>query len=154
MTTARNFGAGTKLKVKEVSTWRDVLGITSIGGFTPTSDDVDATEVDPYAGSSTTPATYNFIKKTIAGWVELGELTFDANLTGGEYAALLALQLAGTDVRWRIDFRTGYSVGLYGHVKSVGMSNAPTELTKMPVTIKLTDSIIFGLLSAIPLSAW
>lgn len=151
--TSRNFSGGTKLKVKVAGVFRDIMGITSIPGFTTTTDDVEATELDPYAGLSTTPAVYKFIKKKLAGWVDLGELSFEANITADEYTSVNAYQLAGTDLYFRIDLRSGYSIGVYGHFKSVAVSNQPTELSKMPVTISLTDQMWFGAIGSIP-AAW
>ena len=153
--TSRTFSGGTKLKVYDpgATAWRDILGIVNIPGLAPATEDVEATELDPYAGGSTTPAVYQFIKRTIAGWTDLGELELEANMTAQEYSALQGWQLANTATYWRIDFRSGYTVGMFGYVKKVGIASQQTELVKAPVTIKLTDLIFFGLTSTLT-SPW
>lgn len=146
--TSKDHAAGTRVYVLD-GTWRQVMGIKNIPGFGMQSDDIDATELDPYAGVSTTPTTYNLIKKTVAGWIDLGELSLEAFMTADEFADLLGFQLAGTDLYFRIDLRSGYSIGLYGHVKGLNFSAPQAELVQAPVTIKLTERIRFGTTAAL-----
>lgn len=150
---SRVFSGGTKLKVKDTGTWRDVAGIVNIPGIAPSTEDVDTTELDPYAGITTTPAVYNFIKKSIGGWTDLGELSLELNMTATEYTAFGGWQLANTLNFWRIDFTSGYTVGLFGNVKSVGIAVQQGEMVKAPITIKLTDLIYFGATSGLA-SPW
>lgn len=141
--TDRFLSAGTKLLVKD-TTYRIFAGIINIPGPQITTEDIDATELDPYQNSTTTPAAIEMIKKWVAGWTDLGELTLECNFTAQEYIFALAKQIARTPCYFKINLRNGYTIGLYGYIKGLSADLQIGEQAKMPVTIKLTDGLIFA----------
>jgi hypothetical protein len=152
--TDRPFSGGTKLKWRDSGSFVDIAGIISIGATNFTPDDVDATELDPYELLATTPAAYVLIKKFVAGFIDLGELPVEANLTGGQYAALFASQLVGEEQFWRIDFRSGYSLCVRGYIKGLGVDAKMSDLVKMPFAIKLSTGVVFALTTDASVTGW
>ena len=133
---------GTTLKVKISSAWTIQVGVVSISGPDVQTGEVDTTELDPYSESSTTPAleSYELFKTFVAGWNNAGELAVEANLINATFAALYALQCAGTSAPIAIHFRNGYAFYCASaFIKGLGTNAAMgDELVKMPFSIKLS----------------
>lgn len=134
---------GTKVRIKSGGTWSDLLGVTGVPGQDITAGDIDATEIDPYAGGTTPlPSAMVFFKSFIQGWKDAGELPLELNLTQQQYAALLALVSVGTTntgTMIAVHFTNGYAFVCAGYVKSLGTAAAEGDnMVKSPVTFKLT----------------
>lgn len=143
----RFLAAGTKFHVYDTTTdpvgYRVSVGIVNIPGPELATDDVEATELDPYQDTITTAAAIQLIKKWVAGWTDLGEIAFEVNMTSQEFAFYLGQQLARNVVYFKIVLRNGYNILIKGYVKGLGANLQVGELAKMPLTIKLTDAIKF-----------
>lgn len=131
--TSRVFAGGTKLRVLD-TTWRDFVGTVNLPGFEPQAGEVEATELAPAVAGV-------YIKSFEAGWIDLGDLTVEGNWTEGEFAKLLAWQVARTKLYWLIQLTNGYSIGVYGWVKSLGIAAQQTDLAKLPIVIRLTEKL-------------
>jgi len=150
----RFLSAGTKFLVKDTGVYRILAGIVGIGGPEVTTDDVEATELDPYQDSTTTPAVLTLIKKYLAGWSDIGELNLELNMTSQEYSFTIAMQLARTTTQFKINLRNGWSILIQGYFKGTRTDLQLSELAKAPVTIKLTDAIYFAQTGSAQEIAW
>lgn len=136
--TDRFLAAGTKILVKD-TTFRIFAGIVNIPGPSMSTEDIDATELDPYQGSTTTPAAIEMVKQWLAGWTDLGEIAFEMNFTQQEWVFALAKQRARTELYFKINLRNGYSILLKGYIKGLSGDFQIGDLAKAPCTIKLND---------------
>jgi hypothetical protein len=144
-TTDRIPAPGTKLRYKVLpsGSWTDYIGATGIPGPDMSAGDIDTTELDPYAGASTTPANdaYVLYKTFIQGWKDAGEIGVEGNFTQAQIADLLVQFNIGAGLRIAIHFRNGYAFVCTAYIKGLG-TQAPEgdTLVKMPVTFKLTGT--------------
>ena len=152
--TNRFLSAGTKMLVKDTGAYRVFAGIINIPGPSLEMEPVETTELDPYQGSTTTPAAVQLIKTFVGGWTDLGELAFEMNMTSQEYAFALTNMLALSKLQWKIALRNGYTIGMTGLIKGLEGDLQIGELSKMTCTIKLTDGILFAQTGSVSELAW
>lgn len=124
-------GVGAKIQVDISGTYTDIAEVVSIGGPDITVGDVDVTHLQ----------SANAAKEFIAGLLDGGAVTMEANFTAAQYNTLYGF--ARSTKSWRITLSNGSKFDFSGHWNALGMQNPLEEEVQMPFTIKVTGKPTF-----------
>jgi hypothetical protein len=134
--------AGTKLfaVLHGTTPLAQIAGVVSLGGPSMQAESNDVTELDPYEGTSTLPASPEFFKEFMATWRDSGSTEFTCNFTRAGYALLLTWYRRGNDIDFVIQIPNGDQIAFTGHITALGHTFENAKLVQAPISVKVTGA--------------